>query len=55
MPDPDEVAEPDPQDPDESQEAEWPPGETRALEPGDLPGRPLRASDVSALIPKEIG
>jgi hypothetical protein len=46
--------EPDPQDPDESQEAEWPPGEVPALEPGDLPNRPLRAADVTALLAKEI-
>lgn len=55
MTDPDGDTEPDPQDPGEDQEAEWPPGETPALEPGDLPNRPLRAADVSALIQKEIG
>lgn len=35
---------------------EWPPpGETAALEPDTLPGHPLRAADVAALLPKEIG
>lgn len=35
---------------------EWPPpGEQAALEPSTLPSHPLRAQDVPALIPKEIG
>jgi hypothetical protein len=55
MPDPDQDAEPDPQDPNEGQEAEWPPGEVPALEPADLPNRPLTADACQALIPKIIG
>lgn len=35
---------------------EWPPpGDTAALEPDALPSHPLRAEDVAALLPKEIG
>lgn len=52
---PDAGTEPDPQDPDEDQEAEWAPDLVRALEPDTLPNRPLTAASVSALIPKEIG
>lgn len=34
----------------------WPPpGEVAALEPDTLPEHPLRAQDVEALLPKEIG
>ncbi|WP_327066890.1 hypothetical protein [Kitasatospora sp. NBC_01302] len=34
----------------------WPPpGDTAALEPDTLPEHPLRAQDVAALLPKEIG
>jgi hypothetical protein len=40
--------------PDDSQE--WPPpGEVAALEPDTEPNHPLRAQDVEALLPKEIG
>lgn len=43
-----------PDDPPEDQE--WPPpGEVAALEPDTLPEHPLRAQDVAALLPKEIG
>lgn len=55
MPDPDDDQEPDPQDPGEAQEAEWPPGETPALEPDDVPNRPLTAARCEALIPKIVG
>lgn len=35
---------------------QWPPpGETAALEPDTLPNHPLRAEDVAALLPKELG
>jgi hypothetical protein len=34
----------------------WPPpGEVAALEPDTVPNYPLRAEDVAALLPKEIG
>lgn len=55
MSDPDGGGEPDLQDPEEDQEAEWAPGLTRTLEPDTLPNRPLTAAAASALIPKEIG
>jgi hypothetical protein len=55
MSDSDAGSEPDPQDPNEGQEAEWPPGEVPALEPADLPNRPLTAAACQALIAKVIG
>lgn len=52
------MPEPDSEQPDEpaADALEWPPtGDEVALEPDTLPNRPLRAKDVTALIPKEIG
>lgn len=47
--------EPGPPGPDEQDEPEWPPpGDTAALEPATEPIHPMRASDVTALIQKEI-
>lgn len=42
--------------PELPEEPQWPPpGEVAALEPDTLPEHPLRAQDVAALLPKEIG
>lgn len=45
-----------PDDPDDPPQPGWPPpGDTEALEPDDVPNRPLTAADVPGLIPKIIG
>lgn len=45
-----------PPDPPPEDPPQWPPpGEGAALEPDTLPEHPLRAQDVGALLPKEIG
>jgi hypothetical protein len=42
--------------PEPPQDPPWPPpGEVAALEPDTIPNHPLRAEDVAALLPKEIG
>ncbi len=47
---------PEPEDGEpEGGRQEWPPpGDTEALEPATEPVHPLRASDVTALIAKEV-
>jgi len=45
-----------PPDPGQQPPLPWPPpGDVEALEPDTLPEHPLRAQDVAALLPKEIG